>query len=134
MRRSNPYFLRGGMDYDPMSGLYYSRERYYSPTLQRWMGKDPAGTVDGLNAYQNTLDNPEGNLDPMVLLTDPETIQRSARAILASAGPAPGHIFNLGHGLVPGTPPDNVAALVAAVHADSRAHRGDFFASPEKRA
>jgi len=76
----------------------------------------------------------QGNLDPMVLLTDPETIQRSARAILASAGPAPGHIFNLGHGVVPGTPPDNVSALVAAVHADSRASRGDFFASPEKRA
>ena len=40
-----------------------------------------------------------------------------------AAGPAPGHIFNLGHGIVPGTPPENVAALVEAVHATSRASR-----------
>jgi uroporphyrinogen decarboxylase len=40
-----------------------------------------------------------------------------------AAGPAPGHIFNLGHGIVPGTPPDNVAALVEAVHTTSRETR-----------
>jgi uroporphyrinogen decarboxylase len=58
----------------------------------------------------------QGNLDPMVLLTDPETIARAADAILHAAGPSPGHIFNLGHGIVPATPPENVAALVDAVH------------------
>jgi uroporphyrinogen decarboxylase len=58
----------------------------------------------------------QGNLDPQVLLTDPATVDRAARAIVAAAGPAPGHVFNLGHGIVPGTPPENVAALVAAVH------------------
>ena len=44
----------------------------------------------------------QGNLDPLVLLTDPETVAREATKILAAAGPAPGHIFNLGHGIVPG--------------------------------
>ncbi len=65
----------------------------------------------------------QGNLDPMVLLTDPETVRREAIAVVRAAGPAPGHIFNLGHGILPTTPPDNVAALVDAVHAESRAAR-----------
>ncbi len=65
----------------------------------------------------------QGNLDPMVLLTDPATVEREAAKIIAAAGPAPGHIFNLGHGIVPGTPPENVAALVEAVHRISRATR-----------
>jgi uroporphyrinogen decarboxylase len=67
----------------------------------------------------------QGNLDPLVLLTDPETVAREAAAVVRAAGPAPGHIFNLGHGIVPGTPPDNVAALVEAVHRESRATRAD---------
>jgi uroporphyrinogen decarboxylase len=65
----------------------------------------------------------QGNLDPLVLMTDPETIAREAAKIIAAAGPAPGHIFNLGHGIVQGTPPDHVAALVEAVHRISRETR-----------
>jgi len=61
----------------------------------------------------------QGNLDPLVLLTDPATVAREASAIVRAAGPGPGHIFNLGHGIVPGTPPDHVAALVDAVHTAS---------------
>jgi uroporphyrinogen decarboxylase len=66
----------------------------------------------------------QGNLDPQILLTTPEAIEREARAVLQAAGPDPGHIFNLGHGVLPQTPPENVAALVAVVHAESRARRG----------
>jgi uroporphyrinogen decarboxylase len=62
----------------------------------------------------------QGNMDPLVLLTDPATVVREAAAIVRAAGPAPGHIFNLGHGIVPATEPANVAALVEAVHAISR--------------
>ncbi len=62
----------------------------------------------------------QGNLDPLVLLTTPDVVRREAAAILRAAGPAPGHIFNLGHGIVPATPPENVAALVEAVHSESR--------------
>jgi uroporphyrinogen decarboxylase len=65
----------------------------------------------------------QGNLDPLVLLTDPDTVRREAAAILRAAGPAAGHVFNLGHGVLPHTPPDNVAALVEAVHSESRAIR-----------
>ncbi len=65
----------------------------------------------------------QGNLDPMILLTTVAAIQTGARAIVEKAGPAPGHVFNLGHGILPGTPPENVAALVETVHSASRALR-----------
>ena len=65
----------------------------------------------------------QGNLDPLALLATPETIRTEAAAIVRAAGPAPGHIFNLGHGILPSTPPDNVAALVECVHQVSRSRR-----------
>ena len=43
----------------------------------------------------------QGNLDPLVLLTDAATVAREATAVVRAAGPAPGHVFNLGHGIVP---------------------------------
>jgi uroporphyrinogen decarboxylase len=61
----------------------------------------------------------QGNLDPQVLLATPGVVEREARAVLQAAGPKPGYIFNLGHGILPATPPENVAALVACV----KAHR-----------
>ncbi|HEY8623569.1 MAG TPA: uroporphyrinogen decarboxylase [Casimicrobiaceae bacterium] len=65
----------------------------------------------------------QGNLDPMVLLTTAEATREAAIAILRAAGSEPGHIFNLGHGILPTTAPENVAALVAAVHVESRLQR-----------
>jgi len=58
----------------------------------------------------------QGNLDPTVLLTDRETIRLRAREILDQAGGRAGHIFNLGHGILPQTPVENAVALVEAVH------------------
>jgi uroporphyrinogen decarboxylase len=58
----------------------------------------------------------QGNLDPLVLLAEPDEIRRRALAVLQQAGGRPGHIFNLGHGVVPQTPIENVVALVEAVH------------------
>jgi uroporphyrinogen decarboxylase len=57
-----------------------------------------------------------GNLDPIVLYTSPEEIRAQAKAILDKAGGRPGHIFNLGHGILPDMPPEHVAELVDAVH------------------
>jgi uroporphyrinogen decarboxylase len=65
----------------------------------------------------------QGNLDPMVLLTTPEATREAAIAVVRSAGTEPGHIFNLGHGILHSTPPENVSALVAAVHTESRLQR-----------
>ncbi|HAY82341.1 MAG TPA: uroporphyrinogen decarboxylase [Planctomycetaceae bacterium] len=58
----------------------------------------------------------QGNLDPLVLLSDRETIRERVKDVLAQAGGRPGHIFNLGHGIVQQTPVDNAIALVDAVH------------------
>jgi uroporphyrinogen decarboxylase len=58
----------------------------------------------------------QGNLDPAALFASPEDLQRSAAAVIAAAGNAPGHIFNLGHGIWPDTNPDAVARLVDFVH------------------
>ena len=65
----------------------------------------------------------QGNLDPVALLATPAAVEVEARAIIAAAGNEPGHVFNLGHGILPATPPENVAALIACVHAESRARR-----------
>lgn len=58
----------------------------------------------------------QGNLDPVALFAPPAEIRRQAAAILARAGGRPGHIFNLGHGILPQTPVDHVRILVDAVH------------------
>ena len=60
----------------------------------------------------------QGNMDPAVLLTDADTIRAEVKRIMADFGDAPGHIFNLGHGIDKHTPPQNVAALVAAVRGE----------------
>ncbi|HVW77226.1 MAG TPA: uroporphyrinogen decarboxylase [Alloacidobacterium sp.] len=57
----------------------------------------------------------QGNLDPITLFAEPELIQKRVRQILAQAAGRPGHIFNLGHGIVPGTPVENVQHVVKFV-------------------
>ena len=57
----------------------------------------------------------QGNLDPAVMLTNPEIVAAEARRVLESYGPGPGHIFNLGHGITPEVDPDNVRVLVETV-------------------
>jgi uroporphyrinogen decarboxylase len=58
----------------------------------------------------------QGNLDPMVLFAPPDEIRRQARRILDSVRGRPGHIFNLGHGVLEHTPVDHVRVLVDCVH------------------
>ena len=73
----------------------------------------------------------QGNIDPNVLFAPPERIAEQVRHVLESFGtphtdtsrPGPTHIFNLGHGISQFTPPEHVAALVEAVHSQSRAMR-----------
>lgn len=62
----------------------------------------------------------QGNLDPVLLLGPWEEIERQTRIILDQAAGKPGHIFNLGHGILPSTPPDNVRRLVDFVHEASK--------------
>ena len=62
----------------------------------------------------------QGNLDPVVLLSDRETVRRQTQHVLAQAAGRPGHIFNLGHGILPQTPVDNVLELIATVKGAER--------------
>lgn len=57
----------------------------------------------------------QGNLDPTVLLASSEVVRREALAVLHAAGGRAGHIFNLGHGVLPQTPVENVLTLIETV-------------------
>jgi len=61
----------------------------------------------------------QGNLDPVALFADWFSLKESAAAVLADAGNQAGHIFNLGHGILPETPVDNVKRLVDFVHTET---------------
>ncbi len=58
----------------------------------------------------------QGNLDPAVLLSEPAEIRRRVADVLRQAGGRPGHIFNLGHGVLQQTPVEHAIAVVDAVH------------------
>lgn len=58
----------------------------------------------------------QGNLDPHALFAPPDEVRRHAETVLAQAAGRPGHIMNLGHGILPDTPIASVDALVRAVH------------------
>ena len=75
-----------------------------TPLDQAWRGLDYACAV-------------QGNLDPITLFAEPELIRTRVQEILHQAGGRPGHIFNLGHGIAPGTPVENVQAVVQFVRA-----------------
>ncbi len=73
-----------------------------TPLDYAWRGLDYACAV-------------QGNLDPITLFADPELVRLRVHQILAQAAGRPGHIFNLGHGIVPGTPVEHVQAVVRFV-------------------
>lgn len=58
----------------------------------------------------------QGNLDPVSLFADQPTLKQRVQQVMTAAAGRPGHIFNLGHGVLPGTPVENVTALIEWVH------------------
>jgi uroporphyrinogen decarboxylase len=62
----------------------------------------------------------QGNLDPTDLFSSREHIERQVKDIIGRVRGADGHIFNLGHGILPGTPVENVEFLVECVHTQGR--------------
>jgi len=65
----------------------------------------------------------QGNLDPAVLLGPWERVEAAARDVLARAGRRPGHVFNLGHGVLPSTRPDVLTRLAELVRSATLAAR-----------
>jgi len=85
--------------------------------------KEAGGDVIGVD-FRTTLTSAaamipgvplQGNLDPTILHTNPATVEKEARRILAESQELTGHIFNLGHGILPETPLENVERLVEVV-------------------
>jgi uroporphyrinogen decarboxylase len=62
----------------------------------------------------------QGNLDPAVLLAPMDVVEREAAEVLAAAGGRPGHVFNLGHGVLPESSSDHLRRLVDFVHERTR--------------
>jgi len=62
----------------------------------------------------------QGNLDPMVLFASEKEIERRVRDIMQQAAGRPGHIFNLGHGILPSTPLHNVEFAIDCVRRFSK--------------
>jgi uroporphyrinogen decarboxylase len=95
-----------------------------NPALLPWL-KGDSRTVVGVD-WRCPLDlawqtvgydrGVQGNLDPAVLLAEPEMIRAAAHQVIQQAAGRAGHIFNLGHGILPQTPVDNAIALVDMVH------------------
>ena len=83
-------------------------------------------TINLDNARQRVGDKValQGNLDPTILFAEPEVIAQHITQLLEQYGPHPGHIFNLGHGILPTVPPENVAVMVNTVHDISKRLRG----------
>jgi uroporphyrinogen decarboxylase len=64
----------------------------------------------------------QGNMDPVALYANPSVITEKVKTILHKYGSGSGHVFNLGHGILPDMSPDHVKAMVDAVHEYSRAY------------
>ena len=98
------------------------------------MQRDAGGSVIGLD-WRVELDESwdrlgsgvavQGNLDPILLFAPIPEIEKQTRRILEQAAGRPGHIFNLGHGILPRTPVDHVIALVEMVHELSPQYQAD---------
>jgi uroporphyrinogen decarboxylase len=58
----------------------------------------------------------QGNLDPIVLLTTPKIIREQVKQVLHAYGKGSGHVFNLGHGITPDVLPENMLAMIEAIH------------------
>jgi uroporphyrinogen decarboxylase len=89
--------------------------------LMRQAGGDVLGVdwrIDLADAWQvvGPQFGVQGNLDPITLFAPPDVIVDKVQAVLTAAAGKPGHIFNLGHGVLPETPLDSVAVMVDAVH------------------
>jgi uroporphyrinogen decarboxylase len=94
------------------------------------IGADCVGldwTIDIGSARQRVGDKVslQGNLDPAILLSNPEAITREVGNILQSYGQGNGHVFNLGHGITQFTPPENAGCMISSVHALSRQYHSE---------
>jgi uroporphyrinogen decarboxylase len=117
--------------------IFQALSAHHVPTIHFGVGtgsilrelRDAGGDVIGAD-WRTPLDDAwacigsdrgiQGNLDPTLLLGPLDRVLAGANDVLARAGQRPGHIFNLGHGLLPSTPVEHVQALARYVHQQTR--------------
>jgi uroporphyrinogen decarboxylase len=83
------------------------------------VGVDWRTPLDEATRHLGVSKSVQGNLDPAVLFAGWDVVAREARRVLDQGRAAPGHVFNLGHGVMPETDPDILTRLVALVHEES---------------
>lgn len=110
---------RTALDGLPVPRVYFAPGAGHTLDLQRTIAAE-AYSVDWRLPIDEAWDRLgdvaiQGNIDPAVLLTDPDTIRQAVADLLARIGGRPGHVVNLGHGIDRQTPAEHVAALVKAV-------------------
>lgn len=99
--------------------IYFAPHAHHTLDMQATVEADAYGVdwripID--RAWEEIGDGAiQGNLDPAVLLTDPDTIVSAVADVKDAIGDRPGHVFNLGHGIDRHTPPENLAVMVEAV-------------------
>jgi len=106
--------------------IYFPKGVHYRMRTTADCGADVIGidwTIDLAKARDKIGDKVaiQGNLDPTVLYAEPDFIRREAKKVLQSYGEGNGHIFNLGHGILPDIKPEHAKALVDFVKEDSQA-------------
>lgn len=109
----------------PVPSIVFTKGGALWLEAQAAIGADALGldwTVDIGQARARVGDNValQGNMDPAILLSTPEAIEKEVASILASYGHGHGHVFNLGHGITQWTPPENAGAMLRAVKTYSR--------------
>lgn len=100
--------------------IYFLRGRGHGLAGLADSGADVLGldwTIDLEEARKQTQDRVtlQGNMDPLVLFATPEVVRQEARKVLKAMAGARGHVFNLGHGILPKTPVENVRTLIETV-------------------
>jgi uroporphyrinogen decarboxylase len=109
--------------------IVFSKGAHHSLTEIAQIGAEVVGldwSVDMAEARRIIGDRValQGNLDPSALYASPESIRREVKSVLGKFGPGPGHVFNLGHGILPDVLPDHARAMIRAVKEESVAfHR-----------
>ena len=109
LRAKRAHFAQTNPIFDPRgAGLLY--ERYIKETGVDGIGLDPTVPSGFARERLQPLATVQGNLDPILLIIGGSPLEAAVRELCRSLGGGP-FVFNLGHGVLPETPPENVEAL-----------------------
>ncbi len=100
-------------------GVHHSMDKLASSGADV-LGLDWTMDLGMVRSVVNGKTSLQGNLDPTVLYANPDVIREHVISVLESYGPGSGHVFNLGHGILPDIPPEHAKALVQAVKEESK--------------